>query len=140
MNTDRSVIRVLAVDDHALLLEGIAALVNAECDMALVAQATSGPEALEQYRLHRPDVVLMDLQMPGMKGLDVITLLRKEFAEARIIVLTTYEGDVQVLRALQAGAQGYLLKGHVHRELLDAIRAVHCGHKRIPPDLALLLA
>jgi DNA-binding NarL/FixJ family response regulator len=139
MSIDRNVIRVLAVDDHALLLEGIATLINVESDMKLVAQATNGREAIEQYRLHRPDVTLMDLQMPDMRGVESIIGIRNEFRDARIIVLTTYEGDVQVLRALEAGAQGYLLKGHVHRELPDAIRDVHAGKKRIPRELAVLL-
>jgi DNA-binding NarL/FixJ family response regulator len=133
-------IGVLSVDDHALLREGIAALVNAESDMKLVAEATNGQEAIEKFRLHRPDVTLMDLQMPAMNGIEAIIGIRSEFSNARIIVLTTYAGDVQVLRALKAGAQGYLLKGHVRRELLDTIRAVHAGQKRIPPEVAAELA
>ena len=133
-------IRVLAVDDHALLREGIAALVNAESDMKLVAEATNGQEAIEKFRVHRPDVTLMDLQMPALNGIEAIIGIRSEFPSARIIVLTTYAGDVQVLRALRAGAQGYILKGHVRRELLDTIRAVHAGQKRIPPEVATELA
>ena len=133
-------IRVLAVDDHALLREGIAALVNAESDMKLVAEATNGQEGIEKFRVHRPDVTLMDLQMPGLNGIEAIIGIRSEFPSARIIVLTTYTGDVQVLRALRAGAQGYILKGHVRRELLDTIRAVHAGQKRIPPEVAAELA
>ncbi len=133
-------IGVLCVDDHALLREGIAALVNAESDMKLVAEATNGQEAIEKFRLHRPDVTLMDLQMPTLNGIEAIIGIRSEFPNARIIVLTTYAGDVQVLRALKAGAQGYLLKGHVRRELLDTIRAVHAGQKRIPPEVAAELA
>jgi DNA-binding NarL/FixJ family response regulator len=133
-------IKVLSVDDHALLREGIAALVNAESDMKLVAEATNGLEAIEKFRLHRPDVALMDLQMPALNGIEAIIGIRSEFPNARIIVLTTYAGDVQVLRALKAGAQGYLLKGHVRRELLDTIRAVHAGQKRIPPEVAAELA
>jgi len=129
-------IGVLAVDDHPLLREGIAALVNAESDMKLVAEAANGQQAIEKFRLHRPDVTLMDLQMPAMNGIEAIIGIRSEFPEARIIVLTTYAGDVQVLRALKAGARGYLLKGHVRRELLDTIRAVHAGQKRIPPEVA----
>ena len=133
-------IRILAVDDHPLLREGIAALVNAECDMKLVAEASNGQEALERFRLHRPDVTLMDLQMPGFNGIESIIKIQSEFPNARIIVLTTYTGDVQVLRALKAGARAYILKGHVHRELLDTIRAVHAGKKRIPPEVAAELA
>ncbi|HJY92376.1 MAG TPA: response regulator transcription factor [Candidatus Acidoferrum sp.] len=133
-------IRILTVDDHPLLREGIAALVNAESDMKLVAEASNGEEAIEQFRLHRPDVTLMDLQMPAMNGIEAVTRIRAEFPDARIIVLTTYTGDVQALRALKAGARAYILKGHVHRELLEAIRAVHAGKKRIPPDVAAELA
>jgi DNA-binding NarL/FixJ family response regulator len=133
-------IRVLSVDDHPLLREGIAALVNGENDMQLVAEATNGQEAIEQYRLHRPDVTLMDLQMPTLNGIEAIVGIRTEYPNARIIVLTTYTGDVQVLRALKAGARGYILKEQVHRELLDTIRAVHAGQKRIPPEVAAELA
>ncbi len=133
-------IKVLSVDDHALLREGIAALVNAESDMKLVAEAINGQEGIEKFRVHRPDVTLMDLQMPALNGIEAIIGIRSEFPNARIIVLTTYAGDVQVLRALRAGAQGYILKGHVRRELLDTIRAVHAGQKRIPPEVAAELA
>jgi len=133
-------IRVLSADDHPLLREGIAALVNAESDMKLVAEAANGQEAIEKFRLHRPDVTLMDLQMPGLNGIEAIIGIRSEFPNARIIVLTTYAGDVQALRALKAGARGYLLKGHVRRELLDTIRAVHAGQKRIPAEVATELA
>jgi DNA-binding NarL/FixJ family response regulator len=133
-------IGVLSVDDHPLLREGIAALVNAESDMKLVAEASNGREAIEKFRLHRPDVTLMDLQMPALNGIDSIIGIRSEFPNARIVVLTTYAGDVQVLRALKAGARGYILKGHVRRELLDTIRAVHAGQKRIPPEVAAELA
>jgi DNA-binding NarL/FixJ family response regulator len=133
-------IRVLSVDDHPLLREGIAALVNAESDMKLIAEATNGQEAIEKFRSQRPDVTLMDLQMPALNGIDAIIGIRSEFPNARIIVLTTYAGDVQVLRALKAGAQGYILKAHVRRELLDTIRAVHAGQKRIPPEVAAELA
>ena len=136
MSTSPGLIRILTVDDHVLLRKGVAALVNAESDMKLVAEASNGQEAIEQFRLHRPDVSLMDLQMPGLNGTEVIERIRCEFPEARIIVLTTYTGDVQVLRALKAGARGYILKGHLHRELLETIRAVHAGQKRIPPDIA----
>jgi DNA-binding NarL/FixJ family response regulator len=133
-------IGVLSVDDHALLREGIAALINAESDMKLIAEATNGQEAIEKFRLHRPDVTLMDLQMPTLNGIEAIIGIRSEFPNARIIVLTTYAGDVQVLRALKAGARGYILKGHVRRELLDSIRAVHAGQKRIPAEVAAELA
>jgi two-component system, NarL family, response regulator len=133
-------IRILTVDDHPLLREGIAALVNAESDMKLVAEASNGEEAIEQFRLHRPDVTLMDLQMPALNGIEAVARIRAEFPDARIIVLTTYTGDVQALRALKAGARAYILKGHVHRELLEAIRAVHAGKKRIPPEVAAELA
>ena len=133
-------IRVLSVDDHDLLREGIAQLVNAETDMKLVAEATNGQDAIAKFRLHRPDVTLMDLQMPALNGTEAILGIRSEFPNARIIVLTTYRGDVQVLRALKAGARGYILKGQVHKELLDTIRAVHAGQKRIPPEVAAELA
>ena len=136
----RGLIRVLAVDDHALLREGIAALVNAESDMKLVAEACNGREAVEKFRSHRPDITLMDLQMPVLNGIEAIIGIRTEFPNARIIVLTTYTGDVQVLRALKAGARAYLLKSEVHEDLLDTIRAVHAGRKRIPPEIAAELA
>src|SRR5208282_2760048 len=133
-------IKVLSVDDHALLREGIAAVVNAESDMKLIAEASNGQEAIEKFRLHRPDVTLMDLQMPALNGIEAIIAIRSEFPNARIIVLTTYAGDVQVLRALKAGARGYILKGNVPKELLDAIRAVHAGQKRIPQEVSAELA
>jgi DNA-binding NarL/FixJ family response regulator len=133
-------IRILAVDDHPLLRQGIAALVNGESDMKLVAEAFDGQEAIDKFRLHQPDVTLMDLQMPAVNGIEAIIGIRSEFPNARIIVLTTYTGDVQMLRALKAGARGYVLKGHVRRELLDTIRAVHAGQKRIPPEVAAELA
>jgi DNA-binding NarL/FixJ family response regulator len=140
MSISPNLIRILTVDDHALLREGIAALVNAEPDMKLVAEASNGDEAIEKFRSFRPDVTLMDLQMPGLNGIEAIHRIQTVFPDARIIVLTTYTGDTQVLRALKAGARGYILKGHVHRELLDAIRAVHAGKKRIPPEIAAELA
>jgi DNA-binding NarL/FixJ family response regulator len=133
-------IRVLTVDDHALLREGIAALINAESDMKLVGDASNGQDAIEKFRLHRPDVTLMDLQMPALNGIEAIIGIRGEYPNARIIVLTTYTGDIQVLRALKAGARAYILKGQVHRELLDTIRAVHAGQKRIPAEVAAELA
>jgi two-component system, NarL family, response regulator len=140
MSTTPKLIRILAVDDHPLLREGIATLVNAEPDMKLVAEASNGREAIEQFRLHRPDVTLMDLQMPDFNGVEAIDRIQQEHGNARIIVLTTYTGDVQVLRALKAGARAYILKGHVHRELLETIRAVHAGEKRMPPEIAAALA
>jgi DNA-binding NarL/FixJ family response regulator len=137
---DAKPIRVLAADDHALLRRGIASLVNAEPDMELVAQASTGREAVEQFQLHRPDITLMDLQMSDMSGIEAMIAIRSEFPNARVIVLTTYSGDVQVVRALKAGARAYILKGRVHGELLDAIRAVHAGQKRIPQEVAAGLA
>ena len=135
-----SPIRILAVDDHPLLREGIAALVNSEPDMTLIAQAANGREALEQFRKHRPDVTLMDLQMPEMNGVNAMIAIRDEFPQARIVVLTTYNGDTEVLRALRAGARGYLLKNLLRRELLETIRAVHAGEKRISPEVAAQIA
>lgn len=140
MSNHPDMIRILTVDDHPLLRKGIAALVNAESDMQLVAEASNGQEAIEKFRSHRPDITLMDLQMPGMDGTEAITRIQSEFPGARIVVLTTYTGDTQVLKALKAGARGYILKGHVHRELLEIIRAVHAGQKRIPADIASELA
>ena len=140
MNSTPKLIRILSVDDHPLLRKGIAALVNAEPDMKLIAESSDGQEAVDSFRLHRPDVTLMDIQMPGFNGIDAIDRILSEFPDAQIIVLTTYTGDVQVLRALKAGARGFILKGHVHRELLETIRAVHAGQKRIPPDIAAALA
>jgi DNA-binding NarL/FixJ family response regulator len=132
--------RILIVDDHPLLREGIAALVAGEPDMTLVAECSNGREAIQAFRTHRPDVTLMDLQMPEMSGVDAISAIRGEFPDARIIVLTTYSGDVQVLRALQAGARAYLLKNLVHKELLDTIRAVHAGKKMLSPQASCELA
>lgn len=133
-------IRILTVDDHPLLRKGIAALVNAEADMKLVGEASNGEEAIERFRALRPDVTLMDLQMPELNGAEAIARIQEEFPDARIVVLTTYSGDAQVVKALKAGARAYILKGHVHRELLETIRAVHAGRKRIPPDVAAELA
>ena len=140
MSTGPKPIRVLTVDDHPLLRQGIASLIKAQRDMELVAEAADGEEAIKQFQLHRPDVTLMDVQMPNMNGTEAITRIRDEFPEARILVLSTYAGDVQVLRAMKAGARGYILKGNVRTELLEAIRAVHAGHKRIPPEIAAELA
>ncbi|WP_263375015.1 response regulator [Granulicella aggregans] len=133
-------IKVLAVDDHQLLREGIASVLEGEPDMVLVSEASSGVEAVEQYRVHRPDVTLMDLQMPGMNGIDAITAIRREYPISRFIILTTYQGDVQALRALKAGASGYLLKSMLRKDLLDTIRAVHAGRRYIPPEIASELA
>ena len=133
-------IRVLCVDDHPLLREGIAVLIGNQSDMELVAEAANGREAVEQFRKHRPDVTLMDLQMPMVNGFDAISAIRSEFPEARILVLTTHTGDVQVSRALKAGARAYLLKGSVREELLETIRAVYAGHKRLSSEVAAELA
>ena len=129
-------IRVLVADDHPLLREGIAAVIGAEPDMAVIAEAANGRDAVDRFRQHRPDVTLMDLQMPEMDGLAAIEAIRAECADARIMVLTTYGGDVQALRALKAGASGYLLKSTIRRELVDAVRAVHRGLRAIPAEVA----
>jgi DNA-binding NarL/FixJ family response regulator len=126
-----SPIRILAVDDHALLRKGIAAILANQPDISLVAEASDGREAVDQYRTHRPDITLMDLQMPAMNGLDAMVAILAEFPDARIIVLTTYVGDFQILRAMKAGARGYLLKTLLDRELLETIRAVHAGRKML---------
>jgi DNA-binding NarL/FixJ family response regulator len=133
-------IRILTVDDHPMLREGIAGLIADEPDMTLVAEAANGREAIEQFRSHRPDITLMDLQMPEMNGLDALIAIRGEFPEARIIVLTTYAGDVQVLRALKAGVRAYLLKNSLREELLGTIRAVHAGKKTVSPEVSFELA
>ena len=140
MSVDRDPIRILSVDDHPLLREGIAALLARQPDMTLVAEATNGCEAVEQFRKHRPDVTLMDLQMPEMNGVDAMIAICAEFPGARIIVLTTYTGDVQALRALKAGARAYLLKSLLRKELVETIRLVHAGQKRILPEVAAQLA
>jgi DNA-binding NarL/FixJ family response regulator len=134
------VIRVLSVDDHPLLRGGIAALIGNQTDMEVVAEACNGREALEQFRKHRPEVTLMDLQMPEMSGIDAISAIRAEFPEARIIILTTHAGDVQVSRALKAGARAYLLKGSLRNELLETIRAVHAGQRRVSSEVAAEIA
>jgi DNA-binding NarL/FixJ family response regulator len=133
-------IRILAVDDHPLVRQGIAVLLGTERDMKLVAEASNGRQAIQQFRAHRPDITLMDLQMPEMNGLDAIVAIRGEFPDAKIIVLTTYKGDVQILRALKAGAKGYLLKNTFHRELLEIIRAVHAGKKALSPEASYEIA
>jgi DNA-binding NarL/FixJ family response regulator len=138
--SNSGLIRILTADDHALLRNGIAGLVNDEPDMKMVAEAATGVEAIKQFRQYHPDVTLMDLQMPEMSGIEATIEIRSEFPEARIIVLTTYTGDIQVARALKAGVRGYLLKARVNRDLVDVIRAVHSGQKRIPPEIAAELA
>jgi len=140
MSDDIKQIRILAVDDHPLLRQGIAALIADERDMILVAEAANGREAIQQFRAHHPDVTLMDLQMPEMNGIDAMLAIRGEFPDARIIVLTTYVGDVQARRALQAGARAYLLKNSLHKELLGTIRAVHAGRKNLSPEVSFELA
>jgi DNA-binding NarL/FixJ family response regulator len=140
MGSPNTRIKILTVDDHPVLREGIAALLEGQEDMILVAEAVNGREAIEQFRTHRPDVTLMDLQMPGVNGIDAIVSIRSEFPQARILVLTTYKGDVHAARALDAGACGYLLKSALRKDLLDTIRAVHTGRKRIPPEIAIGIA
>ncbi len=139
MSTDLP-IRILVVDDHPVVRQGIAVLIGSQSDMALAAEASNGREAIQQFRRHRPDITLMDLQMPEMNGLDALAAIRGEFPDARIIVLTTYTGDVQILRALKSGAQGYLLKNTFHKELVDTIRAVHGGKKTLSAEASYELA
>jgi DNA-binding NarL/FixJ family response regulator len=140
MSADRSPIRVLSVDDHPLLREGIAALLAGQSDLTLVAEAANGREAIDQFRRRRPDITLMDLQMPEMDGVDAMSAICSEFPSARIIVLTTYVGDALVLGALKAGARAYLFKSLLRKELLETIRLVHAGQKRIVPVVAAELA
>jgi DNA-binding NarL/FixJ family response regulator len=140
MTAARQVVKLLTVDDHPLMRAGIAAVLQDEKDIMVVAEASTGLEAIECFRAHHPDVTLMDLQMPGMRGIEAITAIRNEFPAARIIVLTTYGGDVQALRAIKAGAFGYMLKGMLRKDLADTIRAVHAGLRRIPPEIATEIA
>ena len=140
MSTGGSQTRILVVDDHALVRDGIAGLVGVQPDMVMVGEASNGREAIQQFRMHHPDITLMDLQMPEMNGLDALIAIRNEFPDAKVIVLTTYVGDVQILRALKGGAQGYLLKNTLHKELLQTIRAVHAGKKSLSPEASYEIA
>jgi DNA-binding NarL/FixJ family response regulator len=140
MNAATSPIRILAVDDHPIVRQGIAGLLKIQPDMTLVGEACDGREAIQLFRSHHPDVTLMDLQMPGMNGIDALIAIRNEFPEAKIIVLTTYAGDVQIIRAIKAGAQAYLLKNALHKELLETIRGVHAGKKALSPEVSYEIA
>ena len=140
MSSDISLIRILAVDDHPLVRQGIAGLVGVQPDMVLVGEASNGRDAIQQFRTHHPDVTLMDLQMPEMNGLDALIAIRNEAPDARIIILTTYAGDMQIRRALKAGAQAYLLKNSLHKELMETIRAVHAGKKALSPEASYEIA
>jgi DNA-binding NarL/FixJ family response regulator len=140
VSADPVSIRILVVDDHPVVRQGIAVLVGTQPDMALIAEASNGREAIQQFRAHRPDITIMDLQMPEMSGLDALIAIRGELPTARIIVLTTYVGDVQILRALKNGAQGYLLKNTFHKDLIDTIRAVHAGKKSLSPEVSYEIA
>jgi DNA-binding NarL/FixJ family response regulator len=133
-------IRILTVDDHPLLRDGIASLVGTQPDMTIIGEASSGREAIEMYRKHRPDITLMDLRMADMDGMEAMTHIIAEFPDAKIVVLTTYSGDTQIVRALKAGALGYILKGLLRKELLDTIRAVHAGKRRVSPEVASQIA
>ena len=138
--TEPAHIRILSVDDHPLLREGIATIIKMQPDMVLVAQSCNGTEAIQHYRTHRPDVTLMDLRLPDLSGIDAMIAIRAEFPDARVIILTTFEGDVEIQRALEAGARGYLLKNMPPSELAEVIRQVHAGKKRVPPEVASHLA
>jgi DNA-binding NarL/FixJ family response regulator len=138
--SDQARIRVFSVDDHPLLREGIAAIINNQPDMLLVAQAASGGEAIQKFRQHQPEVTLLDLRLPDMSGIDVLIAVRSEFPEARVVMLTTFEGDVDIRRALEAGARGYMLKNMPPKDMVEAIRQVHAGKKRIPAEVAAHLA
>ena len=140
MNPDSSQIGILAVDDHPVVRQGIAGLVHIQPDMTLIGEASDGREAILKFRALRPDVTLMDLQMPAINGLDALIAIRNECSEAKVIVLTTYAGDVQILRAMKAGAQGYLLKNTLHKELLESIRAIHAGKKTLSPEISYQVA
>jgi DNA-binding NarL/FixJ family response regulator len=140
MNGASSPIRILAVDDHPIFRHGITCLLADQPDLTLVAECSNGREAIQQFRIHRPDITLIDLQMPEMNGLDAMIAIRGEFPEARMIVLTTYAGDAQVLRALKAGAQAFLLKNLLHKDLLDTIRSVHAGRKALSPEASFEIA
>src|ERR1700729_893576 len=133
--TDQSTIRILSIDDHPLLREGIAIIIQSQPGMSLIAEASSASEGIQKYREHLPDITLMDLRLPDMSGIDAVIAIRTEFPEARIIMLTTFEGDVEIHRALEAGAFGYLLKSMPPKELIEMIRSVHAGKKRIPPEV-----
>lgn len=138
--TNKARIRVFSVDDHPLLREGIAAIINSQDDMEMVAQASTGREAIQRFREHRPDVTLMDLRMPDLSGIDALSAILNEFPQARIVMLTTFEGDVEIQRSLAAGARGYVLKTMPPNELADVVRQVHAGRKRIPQEIAAQLA
>ena len=138
--SDAARIRVLSVDDHPLLREGITAIINSQPDMSLIAQAATGGEGVQKFREYRPDITLMDLRLPDMSGIDSMIAIRTEFSEARIVMLTTFEGDVEIQRSLEAGARGYILKSMPPKELVEVIRQVHLGKKRIPAEVAAHLA
>lgn len=140
MSAGVSQIRILAVDDHPVVRQGIAGLVGIQTDMILVGEASNGRDAIQQFRTHHPDITLMDLQMPEMNGIDALIAIRNEFPDAKVIVLTTYAGDTQILRALKAGAHAYLLKNTLHKELLETIRAVHTGKKTLSPEVSYQIA